>query len=61
MKSTAFHASILGSTFFLAACSGTANLPRAASANAFSHGGRPAAAAFTIGSTTFKDDKMCRL
>lgn len=54
MKSTAFHASFLGCAFLLAACSGAANLPGAT-------GGPSTAAvhpqaAFTIASTTFKND-----
>jgi Raf kinase inhibitor-like YbhB/YbcL family protein len=60
MKSTAFHACILGSTLLLAACSETGNLPRAAGSGALSARVRPAVA-FTIRSTTFKNDKIVPL
>jgi Raf kinase inhibitor-like YbhB/YbcL family protein len=60
MKSTAFHASVLGCTFLLAACSGEGNLPGATSGGPLAAGVR-VAAAFTISSTTFKNNKIVPL
>jgi Raf kinase inhibitor-like YbhB/YbcL family protein len=60
MKTTVFHASVLGCTLLLAACSEAGNLPGATSGGPLAAGIR-AAAAFTIGSTTFKNDKMVPL
>lgn len=60
MKSTVFHASILGCALWLAACSGAGSLPGATSGGSPAAGLR-AAASFTIGSATFKNDKMVPL
>lgn len=60
MKSTVIHASVLGCTFLLAACSGAGNLPGGTGGSPMAASVRPTAA-FTIGSTTFKNDKIVPL
>jgi Raf kinase inhibitor-like YbhB/YbcL family protein len=60
MKSTVFRASVLGCTVLIAACSGAGNLPGATSGGPSAAGVR-AAVAFTISSTTFKNNHFLPL